>query len=225
MSYERGPREMASNFNEQPGNLPGYERGDADQVRSIHLRLKPGDYRELVRRARLAGVMPWDLVITWVEEHLRRPDVSSEIDELKDLVLEYREAANKAFVRMERLERAAGDILGILGPAPAPPSEADRKANRLLAGKRRGAAARNEIALGRKPRLHEEIAAILREAGQPMSAADVAEQIAARGRYEGRGAPITSTIVNSRVSHPMYRHYFSRSNGLIGLAAEVGAGL
>jgi hypothetical protein len=225
MEYGRGPRDPDPDYDDQVAALSGYGRADADQVRSIHIRLKPGDYRELVRRARLADVRPWDLVITWVEEHLRRPDVSSEIDELKDLLLEYREAANKAFVRMERLERAAGDIFGILGPPPQARPELARRATRPAATvpARGGSPARTRR--NGKPSLHQEIAAVLRAAGGPLSAGDIAREVDTRGLYKGRGGPITTTIVNSRVSHPMYRQYFTRANGVIGLADEAASGL
>jgi hypothetical protein len=72
----------------------------------------------------------------------------------------------------------------------------------------------------RGPSLHEEIAAVLSEVGRPMSLAELADKIQARGRFvRPRGSgPVTSNQVSSRVSNQQYRDQFVRRNGRISLA-------
>ena len=67
--------------------------------------------------------------------------------------------------------------------------------------------------------LHDEMIAVIRERG-PMRAADLAEAIVERGRYQvpRSGKPLDAKTVSQRVSNPTYRSRFVRDEGLIGLA-------
>ena len=68
--------------------------------------------------------------------------------------------------------------------------------------------------------------AVIRERG-PMRAADLAEAIVERGRYQvpRSGKPIDAKTVSQRVSNPTYRSRFVRSEGRIGLAEEAPASI
>ncbi|MGH2357916.1 MAG: hypothetical protein ACRDGJ_07860 [Candidatus Limnocylindria bacterium] len=61
--------------------------------------------------------------------------------------------------------------------------------------------------------------AVVAERG-PSTAADIAAAIAERGRYAPPRSdkPLDAAMVNSRVSNPVYRSRFVRSDGRIGLA-------
>jgi hypothetical protein len=64
--------------------------------------------------------------------------------------------------------------------------------------------------------------AVIGERG-PLSAADLAQAIAERGRYlpPRSGKPLDAAMVSQRVSNPTYRSRFTRSEGRIGLAEEA----
>lgn len=69
--------------------------------------------------------------------------------------------------------------------------------------------------------LHDEMIAVLRERG-PMTAAELATQVAERGRYTPprSGKPLDAAMISQRVSNPVYRSRFTRDAGRIGLADE-----
>jgi hypothetical protein len=71
-----------------------------------------------------------------------------------------------------------------------------------------------------RPRLHEEIAAVLRANGEPMSVAEIANEIRERGVYRPPRSrqPIGTAAVSSRISNPHYRSLFSRSGRAVSLA-------
>lgn len=70
--------------------------------------------------------------------------------------------------------------------------------------------------------LHDEIAAVLVEAGESLPAGTIAERIRALGRYTPprRTTPVDARQVSARVSRPEYRRRFVRSNGKIGLRPD-----
>jgi hypothetical protein len=72
------------------------------------------------------------------------------------------------------------------------------------------------------PTLHDEIAAVLAEAGESLPAGTIAERIRALGRYSPprRTTPVDARQVSARVSRPEYRRRFVRSNGKIGLRPD-----
>jgi len=71
----------------------------------------------------------------------------------------------------------------------------------------------------RQPALHEVIEDVIREAGHPLPAADVAARVTARGwRPPRSGHELTANQVNARTTHRAYRDRFTRTDGRIGLA-------
>jgi len=98
-----------------------------------------------------------------------------------------------------------------------------RSAPRIIKGRRSVA---RPTSRGETPpkrlRLHEAIEIVLREAGIPLSAREIAEQLNERNLFVGRtsGRPVSGNQVNSRVSHPHYKRRFNRANRRIGLSEE-----
>ena len=71
----------------------------------------------------------------------------------------------------------------------------------------------------RQPPLHEVIEVVIREAGQPLPAADVTARVTARGWKPPRsGHELSANQVNARTTHRAYRDRFTRTDGKIGLA-------
>ena len=69
--------------------------------------------------------------------------------------------------------------------------------------------------------LHEEIEAVLREAGHPLPANEIADRIRRRGHYSPprSSKPLSSSNVNSRVANKTYRSRFVRRDDGIWLAS------
>ncbi len=101
------------------------------------------------------------------------------------------------------------------------PRESGRRRRAAATKTARPRAARRTANAG-EPRvaLHDEISAVIGESG-PMTAAEIAQAIADRGRYSApRSAkPLDAAMVNGRVSNPTYRSRFTRQDGKIGLAS------
>ena len=145
-------------------------------------------------------------------------------DEARDLLAQIAE-------RLERLLKTAEETNRLLRDQGHANTETDLADNRAIDTPRRG---RRQADTPRRPSmkrakrtrsrrgpgLHEEIAALLSELGRPMSPAELAEQIQARGRFvRPRGSgPVTAAQVSSRVSNPHYRDQFVRRDGRISLA-------
>lgn len=138
-----------------------------------------------------------------------RADDSALVERL-DLLVETQRQTN---VLLERL--IALQALGSTGQETHRPAKASR-----FGPKRGTAGARRRNATGqqrtgatkRAPGLHEEIEAILRAAGHPLSANVIAERIRARGNYTPprSSKPLSGSSVNSRVANPTYRSRFIR---------------
>jgi hypothetical protein len=73
-----------------------------------------------------------------------------------------------------------------------------------------------------RARLHEEIAAVLRETARPLTSAEIADRIRQRGRFEPPRSkrPVDVLMVASRISHESYKHLFTREGGLVRLAGD-----
>lgn len=73
--------------------------------------------------------------------------------------------------------------------------------------------------------LHEEIREVLAERREPMSVAQIAEEIRKRGRYRSprAGRPISAAMVSRRVSNPNYRRLFRRNGRKITLGSGTPA--
>lgn len=189
----------------------------------MSIRLDPRHLGTLRALASEAGVRPGELVTLWVTERLdaERRGAPSPLD-LGPVL----ESLND---RIEALTRRV-DAMGGVG-APSPVANAEDSPFESAPKPRRGRPPKSGSAstLGRKAKrargknpavpLHEEIAAVLAERG-PLSAAELAEAVTARGIYAPprSGKALDATAVSVRVSNPRYRSRFTRQNGRIGLA-------
>jgi len=195
----------------------------------MSLRLDPRHLGTLRALASEAGVRPGELVTLWVTERLdaERRGAPSPLD-----IGPVLEALN------DRIDALARRVDGLAGgkkpgvadevatePEPAPARRRGRppkSASTPSAGRSTPSAGRKvKRARGKNPAvpLHEEIAAVLAERG-PLSAADLAEAVTARGIYAPprSGRSLDATAVSVRVSNPRYRSRFTRNEGKIGLA-------
>src|SRR5262245_17314195 len=91
-----------------------------------------------------------------------------------------------------------------------PTSRRSTRRARVAGGAKTARKRRGPDAGTRSPRLHEEIAAILRDAKRPLSANEIAAEVRTRGLFTGRTQTdsVTASHVSSRVSHPLYRDRF-----------------
>ncbi|MGH2488519.1 MAG: hypothetical protein ACRDFR_02730 [Candidatus Limnocylindria bacterium] len=189
----------------------------------MSIRLDPRHLGTLRALASEAGVRPGELVTLWVTERLdaeRRGapsplDLGPVLDSLND--------------RIEALTRRVDAMSG--GSSPMAAADGESSPPDPVSGRRRGRPRKSASAptTGRKARrprgknpavpLHEEIAAVLAERG-PLSAAELAEAVTARGIYAPprSGKALDATAVSVRVSNPRYRSRFTRQGGRIGLA-------
>jgi Tfp pilus assembly protein FimV len=192
------------------------------------IRLDPRRLSALKLLAAEAGVRPGELVTQWVQERLdaarggRPPSVAETADPGALAALAAR--VDQLAQRLDELESqraTAGD-----GTAPAArtaPSQQEAPAAPPAAAKQPKRATRQRKAApkasGPRVPLHEEISAVISEQG-PMTAGELATAIRERGRYAPpRSAkPLDAATVNARVSNPVYRSRFVRSEGRIGLA-------
>lgn len=190
----------------------------------MSIRLDPRRVNALKHLAGEAGVRPGDLVRQWVEERIdaSRPGADSTPPAPGQPTLLERMAELDS--RIAALEQGAPQVEqavaqgGHGGPEreqgetvadePAAPADPPKKR-----AKRASAAPTERVAL------HDEMIEVLRESG-PMRAADLAEAIVARGRYQvpRSGKPLDGKTVSQRVSNPTYRARFTRDEGMIGLA-------
>lgn len=137
-----------------------------------------------------------------------------------ELVAQLLEATNGLLAELaERMRQPAE-------PAEASarrPSSTRQNSQRRLTGASRSGRARETRAPGRSragsPRLHEEIIDVLRDAGEPLRAGEIAERVQRRGRYvpPRRTTPVDGSQISARVGHPQYRALFTRTNGRIAL--------
>jgi hypothetical protein len=73
--------------------------------------------------------------------------------------------------------------------------------------------------------LHDEIEAVLRDAGSPLSTREIAEAVRSRGLYHRRDeGELSVTEVSSRIAHPHYRGRFMRVDGKVTVADAAAAG-
>lgn len=189
------------------------------------IRLDPRRLSALKLLAAEAGVRPGELVTHWVEERLdaaRAGGAAATAAPGGAAIAELR-------TRLESLERR----IDALAAAPATPDAEDATPATVptteAPARRRGrppkkaaprSAGATRPARARMP-LHEEIAAIIAERG-PLTAAEIAAAVVERGRYAPprSSRPVDASIINSRVSNPVYRARFARSDGRIGLATS-----
>jgi transcriptional regulator with XRE-family HTH domain len=71
----------------------------------------------------------------------------------------------------------------------------------------------------RQPPLHDAVSEVLRRAGTPLSAAEIAARVTATGWSPPRsGHELRAEQIQARTGHPHYRPRFARRDGRIGLA-------
>lgn len=168
------------------------------------LRLDPPRLRELQRLAREEGLRPGQLAQRWVEERLggRGAPARGESD---------LEGRSELAALGERIDQLAGRL-----------DELAAQVTRLAATRTSGAARETTPSPGRRARLHEEIVAVLKEAGEPMSAGEIAQAIRQRGNFRAprSNEEVNGAMVSGRVSNPHYRSLFVREGRKIGLAEQ-----
>ena len=176
------------------------------------IRLDPPRLRELQRLAREAGLRPGQLAQRWVEERLERGDEPAAARTLAGVAAtpdtrQLDELRARLDEQAERLEELSGRVSALSSRRETAIPEAPRAA---AAGPRR-------------PRLHEEIVEVLREAGGVMSAGEIAQAIRERGRYRAprSNEQVNGAMVSGRVSNPHYRSLFVREGRRIGLAEQT----
>lgn len=150
------------------------------------------------------------------------------------------EALNRVGERLDRLIELAEDtnrllrskpsvgVAAVAGRAPkggdgARPLGSARRRGRVLPRKGAGGSGKGRRGTARrKIGLHEAIEAVLREAGEPLAAADIAQRISDRRLFipPRSGKPLTASQVNSRVSNRNYKGRFHRESGRITLAGD-----
>lgn len=175
------------------------------------IRLDPPRLRELQRIAREAGLRPGQLAQRWVEERLQAGDAPQPVAERTPERESGKTAALAARVEelAARLDELAARVSSQTAAAPAQGTN----------GQSRPAAADEP----RRPRLHEEIMAVLRESGGFMSAGEIAQAIRERGNYRAprSNEQVNGAMVSGRVSNPHYRAQFVREGRRIGLAGSA----
>ncbi len=174
----------------------------------MSIRLDPRRVNALKHLAGEAGVRPGDLVRQWVEERIDASRPGAETIPTAPGQPTLLERIAQLDARIAALEQ------GDTAPVPAVTEEAEATAEPPRKRARRVSAAPSE-----RVALHDEMIEVLRERG-PMRAADLAEAIVARGRYQvpRSGKPLDGKTVSQRVSNPTYRARFTRDSGMIGLA-------
>ena len=185
------------------------------------IRVDPRRLTLLKELAAAEGLRPGQLVQRWVEERL---DAERSGQPAPSVVgPDPRVAAIEA--TLAALAARIDEVAQRMQTAPSEP--APRRRGRPP--KARTAATSSSAAPPRSPTaassrnghvgLHDEIIAVIAERG-PSTAAELAIAIRERGRYQPprSSKPLDAATVNSRVSNPVYRARFRRSEGRIGLA-------
>jgi chemotaxis protein histidine kinase CheA len=202
----------------------------------MSIRLDPRRLSALKLLAAEAGVRPGELVTHWVEERLdaaRAGGPAASAAPGGTAIAELRTRLESLERRIDALAAAPsttsqeptveGEAAAATSAAPAAAeSQPEAPARKRGRPPKKAAARSAQTSRSPGPRigLHEEIAAIIAERG-PLTAAEIAAAVVERGRYAPprSSRPIDASIVNSRVSNPVYRARFTRSDGRIGLAA------
>jgi predicted DNA-binding ribbon-helix-helix protein len=187
------------------------QRRERTGQRVVSVRIEQARYERLEQVAANAGVAVNQLVGVWLSERIDHFEagaiLSSTYEELRALG--------------QRLDTTPGSVHGTSIRAPKPRSSRrdQRERPRSEAGRAGRAMPRRKLGL------HAEIITVLREYGKPMTAAEIAEVIRARGMYQAprSGQPITGAVVSRRVSNPNYRSLFERRGREVTLATDSGS--
>jgi hypothetical protein len=210
----------------------------------MSIRVDPRRLSLLKELAAAEGLRPGQLVQRWVEERLdaersgeplaratqvARPD--PRMGQFESSLSALSARLDSMVARLQILEGSASAVERSTQVDESPVAVAPRRRGRppkarpqvtegeAAGSTRRRSRARTVQPAGERMPLHDEIIAVIRERG-PMSAAELAQAIKDRGRYQApRSArPLDAATVNSRVSNPVYRSRFRREAGRINLA-------
>lgn len=204
------PRDSALVHDDLRSVADGYDQ-PGSEARTIHVRLTPKEHLDLRRRARAAGIRPWDLARHWLVAQLDRPksgggyDLPYEMHDLTAMLLEQRDIINQLFRRLDRLEMGAArsPLETSLGP-------------RRQVGPATSVVGDRQTAMGPHPKLHDEILAVLHESDAPLTSEAIANAVTRRGRYRPRsGHAISPAAISGRIANPRYRGLFHRDGRLI----------
>ena len=195
----------------------------------MSIRLDPRRLAALKLMASDAGMRPGELVTRWIEERIDAaragtPEAAPATQGTIATQGAFTELSARVDAIAQRVEELAASMSAAAQPAPAERATATGEAAATPATPRRRGRPRTRpvaAAKGTGPRiaLHDEIIEIIRERG-PQTAAELAAAVAERGRYAPpRSAkPVDASVINSRVSNPVYRHRFTRREGRIDLS-------
>lgn len=131
------------------------------------------------------------------------------------------ETQRQTNVLLERLihQKSSGPTKqGTRSRADATPSARNPSS---VGARRPKATGRRSKGAQRSPALHDEIEAVLREAGHPLPAKLIADRICERGMYTPprSSKPLSGSNVNSRIANPTYRSRFVRRDDGIWLTS------
>ena len=185
----------------------------------MSIRLDPRRATALRHLAGEAGVRPGDLVRQWVEERIDSSRPGAEAPAAGQSVVARLEQLTARVAALESMTGSEQPPASEPAPAVDGPEETTTEAPKATPPTRKSASA---APTGPRVALHDEMIAVIGERG-PLSAADLAQAIAERGRYlpPRSGKPLDAAMVSQRVSNPTYRSRFKRSEGRIGLAEEA----
>lgn len=182
-------------------------RPDRDRRHRLVATFDVAEFRLLERTASGFGLRPAALASLLVSKGLRSDiALSFDVENLRRQVDVVSDDLRAVEVRLDRLESASSG----------------RPSETVAAGVGRPRRRRGQADEPPRARLHEEIAAVLRETGGPMTSAQIAERIRQRGLFEPPRSKrkLDVLMVASRISHENYRHLFSREGGRVRLAED-----
>jgi hypothetical protein len=194
----------------------------------MSIRVDPRRLSLLKELAAAEGLRPGQLVQRWIEERLDSErtggGATPTSGDARVAALESSLAALVARIDevTQRLQRVESPLPGASATLTDQEQESPRR-KRGRPPKAPGTRAPSSTARGAsrngRVSLHDEIIAVIRERG-PSTAAELATAIRERGLYAPpRSAkPFDAATVNGRVSNPVYRARFKRSEGRISLA-------
>ena len=152
----------------------------------------------------------------------RSAESDSALVERLDMLIETQRQTNALLERLvgQEASRSAGQ--GTRRPAKA--SSSGPKPRTSGARRRKATSQRPKGKTKRSPALHDEIEAVLQEAGHPLPANVIADRIRERGNYTPPRSlkPLSGSNVNSRVANATYRSRFVRRDDGIWLTTSAG---
>lgn len=174
----------------------------------VTMTIGPEEHESVERAAASLGVRPAELLRRLLR-HSLGPDSGARFLELELLQQ-----------RVSALEDALRYKEGHLHEPRDGRAQAESDRKRVNVGRRLRGRSVKTIDGPPRARLHEEIAAVLRETGRPLGSAEIAQRIRERGKFAPPRSkrPVDVLMVVSRISHEHYKHMFSREGGLVRLA-------